>query len=261
MMRNMLGWGVILLLCTGPGTAAADAAIERITARGRLVVVVKNAGERRQSAHKDPAHFAKRDFEIGLARAIAQQLLGSADALELKLVRKPERLPAVANGEADLGLSMFAVTPEASQLVDFSVPYAERELAVMTVATPPGSLSALNGLKLGLIARNDSTRGGPPATIKPAEWRAYERFEAAAAALRAGEIDALLSERQNIQAFLADGPAGLHCSAALERVPVAVALPKSSPDLRAAVDAVISRLRRDGELARMAAASGLKPAE
>lgn len=47
---------------------------------------MQNAGERRQSAHKDPAHFAKRGFEIALAGALAKHLVGSEDALELKLM-------------------------------------------------------------------------------------------------------------------------------------------------------------------------------
>lgn len=257
MMRKVLGWTVFAVMFGGATPALADVALDRIKARGRLVVVVKNEGEQRQAAHKDPAHFAKRNFEIAIAREIAQEMLGSADALELKLLRKRDRLPAVASGEADLGLSMFAVTPASAALVDFSKPYTEHNLAAMTVGEAPATLDALNGRRIGLIARNDAGRLGPPAGLKVAEWRAFERFEAAAAALQAGEIDALLSERQNILAFIADGHAELHCSPTLERVPVAVALPKASPDLQAAVDGVIERLERDGKLARLAADSGL----
>ena len=261
MMRKAVGWVMLSLALCGPQPAVADAALDRIKARGRLVVVVKNEGEQRQAAHKDPAHFAKRNFEIAIARAIARQLLGSPEALELKLLRKRERLPAVASGEADLGLSMFAITPETQALVDFSAPYAEHTLAAMTTGPAPATLAALSGRRVGVIARNDSGRLGPPASLAPAEWRSFERFEAAATALEAGEIDALLSERPNIQAFISDAHPGFQCSAALERVPVGVAVPKDSPDLRAAVDAVLLRLQREGELERLAADSGLKPGD
>lgn len=254
-------WVLLLGLGFALRPALADPALERITARGRLVVVVKNEGERRQAAHKDPAHFAKRDFEIAIARAIAAQLLGSPEALELKLLRKRERLPAVASGEADLGLSMFAVTPEAAQLVDFSTPYAEHSLAAMTLGEPPAGLEGLQGKRLGLIARNDSGRLAPPSALNANERLSFKRFEAAADALRSGEIDALLSERQNILAFIADGHADFRCSATLERVPVAVAMPKGSPDLQTAVNAVIERLRQSGELSRLAADSGLQPGD
>lgn len=259
-MRNWGVWLLVLVLGFACRTVLADPALDRIKARGRLVVVVKNEGERRQAAHKDPAHFAKRDFEIGIARAIAAQVLGSPDALELKLLRKRDRLTAVAAGEADLGLSMFAVTPEAAAKVDFSTPYTEHALAAMTSAAPPDNLAALKGKRLGMIARNDSGRLGQPSALKDNAWLEYQRFEAAAEALRSGEIDALLSERQNILAFVSDGHPEFRCSPTLERVPVAVALPKASPDLQAAVNAVIEGLQRDGELARLAAASGLQPA-
>jgi hypothetical protein len=78
--------GAVLL----PATAHADAALDRIKARGKLVVSVKNESARRQSAHKDPAHFAKRDFEIALARAIAHAQVRLETVL-LDIVRGVQR--------------------------------------------------------------------------------------------------------------------------------------------------------------------------
>ena len=61
MMRKAVGWVMLSLALCGPQPAVADAALDRIKARGRLVVVVKNEGEQRQArgAERTPVnpHF------------------------------------------------------------------------------------------------------------------------------------------------------------------------------------------------------------
>ena len=235
-------------------TAHADSALDRIKARGSLIVSVKNEGERQQAAHKDPAHFAKRDFEIGIARALAAHLTGSADKLELRQMRKPLRLPAVVSGEVDLAISMFRVTPEAAAQVAFSTPYYDIALAALTLpGSSPASLAALNGKRLAIIERNDAGGSELPAGVTPASTKGFGRFERAAEALKAGEVDALLSERANIESFIKDGHSEFVCSVPLLRTPIAVALPKNNPDLLREVNATIEALKTSGELASMAA--------
>ena len=111
-IRNL----VAALLVVGVVAAAhADPALDRIAARGYAVVSVKNEGRRRQDAHKDPAHFQKRDFEVALAREIAAALPGDPKKLELRMMRRPERLPAVAEGRVDQ--AGLPVVEQASGLV------------------------------------------------------------------------------------------------------------------------------------------------
>src|SRR5437764_12403851 len=56
-----------------PAAARADAKLDAIRARGKLIVSVKNDAQR---THKDPAHQQKRGFEVELARALARHILG-----------------------------------------------------------------------------------------------------------------------------------------------------------------------------------------
>ena len=95
--------------------AANDAAA--ILARGKLIVSVKNAGANAQAEHKGPARFEKRGMELELAHAIAARLLGDPRKMEFKMMRKPQRLQAIADGTVDLGISMLRVTAA----VDFSL--------------------------------------------------------------------------------------------------------------------------------------------
>ena len=161
-IRTLLSLCLSLLLMLFVGPANADA-LERIRARGQLLVAVKNEGNPSRAAHKDPAHFDKRDFELAIARAIAAKLLGSEDRLTLVTFRKPERVPAVADGKVDLAISMLRPTPRNLARVDFSAPYYEAGVAVMQKAG--GDIAETNPREVGgepvadLVVRHSALRG------------------------------------------------------------------------------------------------------
>ena len=236
--------------------------LERIRERDRLIVAVKNEGHPDRAAHKDPAHFQKRGYELALAAAIAARLLGDAGKLQIETLRKPERLPAVVDGRVDIGLSMFRITPAHAALVDFSIPYYAAATAVMQRAgggiREPGDLA---GRRVGIIARNDA---GPEPLLErgsdaqgPAQVLEYSSFDAAAAAIEADEIDGLLSDAVNIDVYLAGRGGALTRSPVLSRAPVGVAVPKDSPALLREIDELLVEHAEAGTLARLQREHGL----
>ena len=126
-----IAWILCALMCLISTSAQAANDLAGIRARGQLIVSVKNVGDKALEKHRDPAHFHKRGMELAIARAIAKHILGSPDTLTLKMMRKPERLPAIACGDVDLGISMLRVTAANAKLVDFSTPYYRNGLAVL----------------------------------------------------------------------------------------------------------------------------------
>jgi aspartate/glutamate/glutamine transport system substrate-binding protein len=242
--------------------AAADDVLARIRERDRLIVSVKNDGNPARAAHKDPAHFNKRDFELAIARAVAAKLLGDPAKLEIRLMRKPERVPAVVDGRVDLAISMLRPSAGLRAQVDFSRPYFETSSAVMQgVDGAIRTVADFGGRRIGVIARNDAKPqqafeeiGGGKV---PAQIVEFDSFGAAAEAIMVGEIDALLSESVNIAVYLADHPAPLFRSKALSRAPVAVAVPKENPALLQLVNAVIDELEASGELVQLQQTRGL----
>jgi putative glutamine transport system substrate-binding protein len=244
------------------------AALDRlaaIRARGALVVALKNEGARAADEHRDPAHVAKRSVELRIAQALAADLTGDASRLVIRTLRKPARLPAVAGGDADLGIAMFAIGDTARRLVDFSVPYFEDGIAVMhrkeEVFPVAGSLA---GRRLLVLARD--------ALGRAEEQRSLERqlvaqvpsptpvtsFDEAATLLENGQADALVAHAANIDAYLARrASAALARSPLLQRTRYGVALPRDNPNLKARVDAVLSGLVESGELVGWSAEAGL----
>ncbi len=249
---------LVAVLALGAGHVIAANDPDAIRARGRLIVSVKNEGANALSAHKDPAHFEKRGMEIELARAVAARVLGDAQKIEFKMMRKPQRLPAIADGTVDVGISMLRVSAENAQTVDFSTPYFSSGLAVLQAAD--GSIESkhdLAGKTLAVIDRNDGDAvvmlaavadgtSPNPAVLKVANFRDAVR------ALAEHKADALLSEAVNIDVFLARHGQGLKRSPLLTEDRYAVAVAKGNFALLAEVNAVLAELTRTGELAAMA---------
>ncbi len=254
-------FAVLVLIAALPATA--DDALARIRERDRIIVSVKNQGAREQAGHRDPAHFPKRRFEIELAHAMAGHVLGDADKIELRSMRKPDRLPAVASGAVDLGIAMHRISPAAALTVDFSQPYFESGLALLQRSD--GQITTWTDLadrRLGRIRHNDrdglealSATDFPPG--RAPQIIDFESFEDAAAAIVAGNIDGLLNLAVNLDAYLAAHPGALKRSPVLTTEQYAVAVAKGNPALLALINETITALRDSGELQRLSEHAGL----
>ena len=255
---------IAVALATSNAIAANDPAA--IRARGRLIVSVKNQGTNVQSGHKDPAHFEKRGMELELAHAIAARLLGDPQKIELKMMRKPQRLQAIADGTVDLGISMLRITSASALEVDFSTPYFSNGLAVLQAAD--GKIQSkrdLAGKTLAVIERNDGdaaamlaavgdATGANPPVLKVAS------FADAIQAIAEHKADALLSEAVNIDVFLARHGGALRRSPLLTNDRYAVAVARGNHALLDEVNAVVAELIGNGELAAMASRAQLPSA-
>jgi len=251
------------LLCLVSVTALAASDLAAIRARGQLIVSVKNEGHKEVEKHRDPAHFQKRDMEVAIARAIAAHILGSPDSLSLKMMRKPERLPAVARGDVDLGISMLRVTADNARLVDFSTPYYRSGLAVLQAKD--GAIAGkrdLAGKTFAVVERNDGDAAAMMAAIAAATGSAPQvilvaNFKAGAEAISAGRAAGLISEAVNIDVFLARHGGDFKRSPLLTEDVFAVAVAKGNAELLGAVNEVLAALEASGELKRMASAADL----
>lgn len=252
---------LLSLLWLAAGTALAGP-LDDIRARGVLRVAVKNEGAADKAEHNDPAHFQKRDFELALAGRIAERILGDATKVEVITFRRPERLPAVADGRVDIGISMFAINAVDAALVDFSEPYYETGLAIMhRPGAAIGSLADLDGLRLVSMEKHSSDPGGAllqlaeAAGAKP-QIRRVSRFEEGARQVAAGEADGFVAMHADLDVFMQDHP-GFIRSPLLSQERMAVAVRKGNGGLLETVNAVIGELKRSGKLDEMMRATGL----
>ncbi|HEY7841189.1 MAG TPA: transporter substrate-binding domain-containing protein [Gammaproteobacteria bacterium] len=254
---------VLCALLGQPSGAAAAESLEQIRARGTLRVCLKKEGPASPSRHNDPAHFQKRDFELELAKLIAERILGDAAKLEIHTYRRPERLPAVADGTVDMGLSMFAINEENARLADFSIPYYESGLAIMHLPTTViKDIADLDGKSI--VAMNERSHDpgaalrdiAAAAGVKP-RFRAVDRFEEGSRAVASGDADGMVGPHANLDAWIAAGHPEFVRSPLLTHERFAVAVAKGNAELLEQIDAVIADLESSGRLDALLRDAGL----
>ncbi|SRR5579885_52149 len=244
------------VMCLLP-VVAHGGALDDILARGVLRVAVKNEGSLNRAEHNDPAHFQKRGFELDLARAITQRILGDETKAKFETFKRRQRLPAVADGTVDLGISMFSINEEDQALVDFSEPYFEGGLAVVQKGkSTVQKLADLNGMKVVALDEKMNDPAGELqrlAAVHDAriEIERVPAFQEGIDAVESGSADALVSESANLDAYIADGHADLKRSPLLSHKRFAVAVRKGNADLLKIVNEVIADLKKSGRLDAM----------
>lgn len=159
-----------------------------------------------------------------------------------------------ATGQYDAVWFNQAVTPERQQIVDFTQPYGLFDEAVL-VKTGSGITSPadLVGKRVGGLA--DSTNialveGFPGATAVPYPG-SDKVLPEMLAALRAGEIDALIDD-ELVLVVAAEEDDSLEIGFMLPtRVPFAIATPKANPTLQATLNAALESTLADGTMAQL----------
>ncbi|WP_447004774.1 ABC transporter substrate-binding protein [Saccharothrix isguenensis] len=196
-------------------------------------------------------------FESAVAYALAEEL-GYAKT-DVVWTRVPF-LAAIQPGKKtyDMDLNEFSITEERKQAVDFSAPYYDVDQVVITLesakAASVKTLAELKSVKIG--AQVGTTSYEAALRLQPEEDVAvYNTNEDAKAALRAGQIDALVVDLPT--AFYITS-AELEDGVIVGQIPrgdgkpeqFGIVLDKGSP-LTACVSTAVENLRADGTLAKI----------
>jgi polar amino acid transport system substrate-binding protein len=234
------------LFLTPLPSSAAD--LQTIKKRGRLIVAVKETLR--------PLGFRDRNgqlqgLEIDLARQLAQDILGNPDAVEFRPVTNAERLPALLEGSVDLAIANLTLTPSRLRLVDFSLPYYNNGVVLITANPSIRGLAELQGKAIAVL--NGSTtvevlrQQLPGATLV-----GVTSYAAARNAIEAGTVAAVAGDASVLSGWIQEWPNYRLLLPRLSTELVSVALPKGQQydELQQAIDQTISRLRTSGWLER-----------
>jgi polar amino acid transport system substrate-binding protein len=193
-------------------------------------------------------------FESAVAYAVAGRLGYAAD--DVTWIRVDDHDATSAGPKPfDVGIDLFAHSPERKKLVDMSSWYYLDRQAVVTlkdsVFAHATTIAALQQARLGV---RTGTTGVLAATelIRPATApQTFDSLDDAARALNAEQIDALVTDLPAAFAMTAGGPQGPVIAGQLPRVGVpdqfGLVLEKDSP-LTGCVRKAVDGLREDGTL-------------
>ena len=249
----------VALLVTGCAGGAAPAssgdADEGYVTPGKLTIATVETAYYPYVIDDDPA--SGEGFEAAVAYAVADKLGFAKDDVEW--VRTSFE-SAIAPGPKsfDFNIQQYTITDERKQAVDFSSPYYSASQAVVAIkggkADGVTDIAGLKGLLLGAMSGSTSATTIDEAIAPTTPAQPYSSNEDAVAALKAGQIDALVLDLPT--AYYATG-VYIENSFIVGELPAAgvpdewgLLLAKDSP-LTAKVSAALDELRADGTLQKI----------
>ena len=102
--------GLVAATCLAAANTPDSPDIKAIKDHGTLKVGVKV--DVPKFGYRDPKTEKIDGFEVDIARAIAQKILGKKNKIELQAVNAKTRGPLLDNGEVDLVIATFTITEE-----------------------------------------------------------------------------------------------------------------------------------------------------
>jgi len=223
----------------------ADAAgLAEIRARGYIIVGVKD--NLRPLGFRNAAGQLE-GLEIDLARRIAQEILGHAEAITLQPLTNSERIPALLEDKVDLVIARVSATPSRARLVDFSTPYYLDGTTFVTRSAQ--TLKDLQQQPIAVLNGSD-TIAVVRSRFPQARLVGVDSYEAAQKLLEANQVSAFAADATVLTGWVQEFPQYHLLPQLISTAALAVAMPRGVQyeDLRQRVNGAIGNWQTQGLL-------------
>jgi len=235
----------LVLLIALAGRGQAPSTLEQIRKRG-VLLWGSDAEGGAPYVFPDPNGPSRLiGFEVDLARAIAREL-----GVEARQAQNAwdSLIPALERGDFDIALNGLEITPSRRQVVLFSLPYYiyTTQLAVRKDEERIREMGDLRGRTVGTLSGSvaqEILQAVPNVTIRVYTGQA-EPYED----LVIGRIDAVLMDSPIAAYYAKPNPALRYAGPPAGEGEYGIALRRADGELKAAVDEILIRLHRSGEL-------------
>jgi putative glutamine transport system substrate-binding protein len=246
-----------LLAVTSTSSAGTSDTMERIKARGRLIVGTEPKFA--LFATRDPASGTYRGFMIDVAKALARAMLGDASRLEIRPLKGDERLRAVTSGEIDMVIDTtgpVVTNPNGSsaaknEIVDFSDEiYNSGSALLVKRGSPIRSIEDITPDTRVLYIRANPDWPRVQARAPRASYVGFDDTDQAFEALRDGRGDVLVQVDTRLYELAHRDPSYVLVGKFTNR-PDAIMIKKGDAALRDYLNTFIRSLRSTGEYDRL----------
>lgn len=244
--RGWIGVGLCLCLFLSGNLVSYGAELEEIEERGYVIVGVKD--NVRPLGFRDETGRLV-GFEIDLARQLALDLLGSAEAVELQPLMNQERVPQLLADEVDVLIARLSVTTPRMRVVDFSSPYYLDGTALVTQQPLVADVGDLSGQRVAVLHRS-STIDVVRSRLPGVTLVGVESYQAALEALETGTAAAFAADVSMLSGWVQEYPQYRILPTLLSAEALAIAFPRGlqHQDLRIRVNAIVEGWAANGWL-------------
>jgi polar amino acid transport system substrate-binding protein len=220
--------------------------METIRARGYVI-----AGVSLNTYHLgylNPSDGDVEGFDIDMLHAIAAAIFGNPDKIRFVAMTNTQRIPAVESGRVDIVAHTMTITCARWRQVDFSTVYFDAGLRVLVPSNSTvQGLFALSGQKVCTTAGSTSLATIPAMAdlIPVVEPYATDCL----VQLQQGDVAGISTDDSILAGLKAQDPYTKIVGPRIVDVPYGLAISKQHPDFVRFANAVLARLRADGQWA------------
>ena len=232
------------------GSSSNENLQEKVVKKGKLVVAI--------SPDYAPFEFKAlvngKDTIVGadveLAKAIAEEL---GVKLELSSMSFDNVLSSLQTGKADMAISGLSATKERKNAYDFSDPYYETENAILVKSSNLDKFASIDSLANQKVAVQKGTieEGLAKDQLKDSKIVSLTAMGEAINELKSGQVEGVVLEKAIAQGYVDQNSDLAVSDIALKsdsKDAYAVAMPKGSDKLKAKVNKVIAKLKKEGKI-------------
>jgi polar amino acid transport system substrate-binding protein len=234
---------------------AWGATFNEIQQRGKLVVAVKD--NLRPLGFRDTTGNLQ-GLEIEIAKRLAQELLGKAEAVVLQPVKNVDRLNVVIEDKVDLAIARVTQNESRLRVVDLSRPYYIDSTSLITKDASVKQVSDLTTKAIAVL-KSSNTIAIIKYALPTAKLVGVNSYEEALTLLENGSVAAFATDASVLTGWVQDYPQYRLLPAKLSSEALCIVMPKGLQyaALQERVNQAILRWQASGWLAERVAAWGL----
>ena len=227
-----------------PSRAEADAAVESIRKRGRLLVGLDIGSN--LFSFRDPVTGDITGFDVDIAGEVARDIFGKTSAVEYRILSSADRITALQNNAVDIVVKTMTITCERRKLVNFSTTYFT---AYQRILAPRNSditgQGDLSGKRVCVARGTTSLRkvqeiNPPPAIVTVVTWADC------LVALQQREVDAISTDDAILAGLVAQDPYLHIVGPNMAEEPYGIGINLTNTGLVRFVNGTLERIRNDG---------------
>ncbi|MFJ8234858.1 transporter substrate-binding domain-containing protein [Ureibacillus sp. NPDC094379] len=220
--------------------------LEEVKANDKIVWGVKN--DTKLFGLKNPSTGEVEGFDIDIAKAITEIILGDASKVEFKEVTSKTRIPMLNNGDIDAIVATMTITEDRKKEVDFSDVYFEAGQSLLVKkGSPIQSIDDITADTKVIAVKGSTSAINIREKAPDAQVLEFENYAEAFTALKAGQGDTLTTDNAILYGMASEDSNFEVVGDLFTDEPYGIAAKKGSDDLVKAVNDALAELKENGK--------------
>lgn len=228
------------------GSSEAESKLEQIKAADKIVWGVKN--DTKLFGLKNPATGEIEGFDVDIAKAITEIILGDPEKVELVEVTSKTRIPMLNNGEIDGIIATMTITEERKEQVDFSEVYFEAGQSLLVKkGSPIQSIDDITNSTKVIAVKGSTSAQNIREAAPEAQVLEFENYAEAFTALKAGQGDTLTTDNSILYGMASDDNNYEVVGGTFTDEPYGIAVKKGEAEFLQAINDALAELKESGK--------------